>query len=464
MQARIRSLVIIFLIGFLIITLNLTYIQIFQADSLLNNPNNTRFLTEELAIERGIMQTADKVVIAKSRIAENGYRRYYPQEEICAPVTGYYDIRFGRSGLEQSYNSYLLGKAKFSTFQEYLDDIAGRGHKGNDLYLTLNYKLQKAAYRAIEGKKGAVVAINPKTGGVLAIASWPSYNPNNISKNWNTLIKDKGSPLLNRALSGRYPPGSSFKIVSASAALDLGLASLKKYYPAPNELPVYGGKVTNYESKSYGQVNLEKAFTKSINTVFGQVGLDVGAIKLVDYASRFGFNREIPFDLDMRQSQTKQATAMDKLEVAWTAVGQAATLATPFQMALVGATIANSGNLMKPYLVQKIRNYKGLRVMDAKPQILEKVMKKKTAKEVKAMMTKVVDQGTGQAANLGYNKVAGKTGTAEVYGMRPHAWFVGFAPADNPTIAIAVLVENVGTGGANAAPIAKQILSVALSQ
>lgn len=465
MDRRLRNLIIFFSVVFIALSANLTYLQFFKAEELLSSWHNTRSLAEELATKRGSVITADGVEISQSeRTSGERYQRFYPEGEAFSAVTGFYDWRYGRFGLEQKYNNQLLGRDSADNLADYIDRIAGRGQPGNDLVLTIDSEIQRAAYQSIVGRKGAVVAIEPESGAILAMASYPGYNPNTLRKGWKKLITDKNSPLVNRAILGLYPPGSSFKAVTLTTALAEGKTNPSKMYPGPAVLKVYGGKVTNYRGQGYGLITLSTAFKQSVNTVFARVGLDTDGAALVEGAESFGFNKNFDFDLDFKKSLVKQASEMDDLEVAWTAVGQAHTLATPLQMAMVASGIANEGKLMKPFLVQRIRDYQGRTVERRNPQELAQVAPASYARTVRSLMIEVVEDGTGRAATIPNVMVAGKTGTAEVKGKSPHAWFIAFAPALTPKIAVAVLIENGGTGGSAAAPIAREVIKKALER
>ena len=464
MDKRIRYLLFFFVTIFVLLVVNLTYLQVFSADKLINHQYNTRALTEELTTKRGSIITADGIEIAQSERSGSGkkYDRFYSAGEGFSHITGYYDSRLGRTALERTYNDELLGKDSADTVSDYIDRIVGRNQPGNDLILTIDSKIQRTAYQSLIGRRGSVVAINPKTGAVLALASYPGFNPNTLRKDWKKLIKDEDSPLLNRAINGTYPPGSAFKTVTLVAALANGKSKPEKMYPAPATITIHGGTVTNYKEKSFGQISLKEAFEKSINTVYGKVGVEVGGNDLVDQAKKFGFNKDIGFDLDVKKSTLKQASEMDDLEVAWTAVGQASTLATPFQMAMIAAGVANDGELMKPFMVEKVRDYQGKTVQKHRPQVMASVIDTLNAKTIRNIMKDVVEKGTGQAAKIENISVAGKTGTAEIKGKSPHAWFIAFAPVEDPEIAVSVIVENGGTGGAKAAPIARKLIETAL--
>jgi len=465
MDNRLRNLLIFFSLAFVAIAANLTYLQFFKADELLASQYNIRSLAEELATKRGSVITADGIEIAQSeRVTGKKHQRFYPAGEPFSAITGFYDSRYGRFALEQKYNDELLGKDPADTLADYIDRIAGRGEPGNDLMLTVNSKIQRVAYRSLIGHRGAVVAIEPATGAVLALASYPGYNPNTLRADWKKLLNNKKSPLLNRATSGLYPPGSSFKTVTLTAGLENKKTKAAKVYPGPPIVRIYGGKVTNYKGKNYGNVTLQEAFEQSVNTVFAKLGLEVGGPALVTQAESFGFNKDMGFDLPLKKSLVKQPGEMDSLELAWTAVGQAHTLATPMQMAMVAAAVANKGHLMQPFLVSKIRDYQG-RIIDKKqPKELAVVAGGPAVREVRNLMLKVVETGTGKGAKVAGVQVAGKTGTAEVKGKEPHAWFIAFAPASKPKIAVAVIVENGGTGGARAAPIAAEVIKEALKK
>ena len=457
MNKRIGRLGAAFTAAFLILVLNLTYLQFLGAQKLAAKPENVRPLLTERRIERGDIISADNVVLARSHADGAGYVRSYPERALAAPITGFYSTKYGRAGLELTYNDYLSGKSKVSSLDGYMKRLLGKDVPGNTITLTLDMRLERAAAQALGTRKGAVVALDPRTGAVLALVSRPSYDPNKIDTDWEALSGGEGV-LVNRVTQGRFVPGSSFKIVSAAAALERGRITPSTTFEAPAQLTVHGGKVTNYEGTSFGEVSFETAFAKSINTVFAQVGVDLGGDKLVAESEQFGFNRDIPFDLPTSMSKLPAAKDMDPLEVAWMAVGQGRIEASPLSMALVGAAVANRGEIRQPYLVARATEHDGTVVFERKPRTWLRPASEETAEALAAMMEKVVDEGTGGAARINGVRVAGKTGTAEVGKGAPHAWFVGFAPADNPAIVVAVIVENAGTGGKVAAPIAREVM------
>ncbi|PIW21960.1 MAG: cell division protein FtsI [Candidatus Aquicultor secundus] len=461
---RIARLGAVFTALFLLLTVNLTYMQFFAADSLTARPENIRPLLNDKRIKRGDIISADEVVLATTKKSADGYKRSYPKAEIAAPITGFYSHKYGRAGLELTFDEYLSGQTKVSSIDDYIKRLLGREAPGNNITLTINIELQRTAMRALGSKKGAIVALNPKTGAVLALASRPSYDPNEVDSHWAELSKNPDGVMLNRALQGRFTPGSSFKIITAAAALQDNVTTVDKIYDASSTVKIYGGKVTNYEGKSYGKLSFAEAFAKSANTVFAQIGKELGGAKLVDMAKSFGFADKIPFDLPTAQSRIPAASQMDDLEVAWAAVGQGRIQATPLTMALAGAAVANNGTIMQPYVVENIREHDGNTVYEHRPSTWQTPMSQTTAETIKSLMEKVVSEGTGKAARIDGVQVAGKTGTAEVGQKKPHAWFVGFAPADNPQVAVAVIIENGGVGGSVAAPIAREIILSALGK
>ncbi len=463
MNKRSRSLGTVFLGAFIILIINLTYLQVFAANKISSHPGNKRALAKEASIERGKILSADNRILADNRIGENIYVRTYPEGETASAIIGFNSIKYGRAGIELTYNDYLLGKREVTSIEDYIKGIAGEKIPGNDIILTINYSLQKEAFEALGNNRGAIVALEPKTGAVLAMATTPAFNPNTLDEDWETLINDSSAPLINRAIQGLYPPGSSFKIITASAAIDSGTTAFDSIYKSPGEIEVHGNIVSNYKKEDLGEIPLDKAFALSANTAFAQIGLDLGADKLVKYAEGFGLNHQIPFNLPVKTSSIPAPKKMDDVDVAWGAIGQADVLVTPLQMALVGSSIANEGTVMKPFLVKEIRDHRGIIVKSFEGKKWLKPIEQTTAKEIAEMMIKTVEEGTGEAAQISNISVAGKTGTAEVANSDPHAWFIGFAPAQNPKIVVAVIVENGGLGSKGAAPLAKRVIQKALT-
>ncbi|HEY4687301.1 MAG TPA: penicillin-binding transpeptidase domain-containing protein [Candidatus Subteraquimicrobiales bacterium] len=462
MDRRIKHLALFFMAAFLLLIIDLTYLQIFAAEKITSHPKNTRDLQSELQVPRGKIISSDGKVLAKNKRVGLNYARVYPFGNLTSAVIGFNSVNYGRTGLEQTFNGNLLGKKKVATIEDYINQIKEE-RIGNDLFLTLDTRLQQAATEALGDKNGAVVVLEPKTGEILSMVTYPRYDPNNLKENWKSLVSDPETPLINRSTQGLYPPGSSFKVVTSAAALETETVTPDKVYDGPKELRVYGGRVTNYADQGFGEMPFQKALAVSCNTIFAQVGLELGAQNLVKFARKFGLNRDIPFELPVERSKIPSPRQMDKLELAWSAVGQGRILVTPLEIALVGAAIANDGEIMRPRLVKEIRDYKGNVLDRFEDKVWVRPVSRETAQTLGFLMVKVVDEGSGRRAKIAGISVAGKTGTAEPADKkRTHAWFVGFAPADDPQVVVAVVVEHAGVGGAIAAPIAKKIMEAAL--
>jgi cell division protein FtsW (lipid II flippase)/cell division protein FtsI/penicillin-binding protein 2 len=452
---------------------NLTYIQVVAAPALAANPANTRGLDEELRAERGAIVTRDGVVLARSVPAAGRYRRTYPAGSLAAHVVGYYSARYGRSGVEAAANGVLAGHSGFADVRSAMDDALGTPSAGNDVVLTIDSRIQAAAERALAGRRGACVAIDPRTGEVLALASSPTYEPASVDARWAELSKGGGgAPLVDRALSSVYPPGSTFKVVTLTGALTYGVAGPSSMYPGPAVLEIGGGKVTNFEGGGYGSITLAKATASSVNTVFAQVADQLGAPRLVTTARGFGFDKPTPFDLPVTPSLMSAPEAMTRWETAWAGVGQPVgagvvkgPVATPLEMALVAAGIANAGIVMEPRILGPVTGPSGETVLPAKsPAEWTKACDPAVAVLVRDLMVGVVKSGSGTRAAIKGVRVAGKTGTAEVgRGLPTHAWFIAFAPAERPVVALAIVLENAGVGGRVAAPAAKGVLEAALA-
>ena len=447
---------------FVALVVQLTYVQVWAAPKLKVNAANTRAIEEEMKVERGAIVSADGVELAVNRKDGQYFLREYPQGDLTSPWLGYNSLRYGRAGVERVYNEELSGQAGILGITNYWDQILGRSHRGADLKLTVNMAVQRAAAEALGDRKGAVVALDPRTGAVLAMVSYPRYDPNEIDALWKDINSDPDKPLLNRAVQGLYPPGSVFKIIVAGAALQTGAVTPQTQFNDSGTVTAGGFVVRNYGGNVYGEHDFAEAFSRSINTTFAKVGVEMGAGPLAAYAADFGFGKVPPWPLGGVKSFFPDAGGMDKAHVAQASFGQGEVLSTPLQMALAAAAVANGGKMMKPYLVSQVLDYHQNMLRETKPLVWLQPLSSQTAAAVRDLMVQVVKNGTGTAASIGGVQVAGKTGTAEVANGEPHAWFAAFAPADNPQIAVAVLVENAGTGGSVAAPIARQVISAAL--
>jgi peptidoglycan glycosyltransferase len=495
MDALIRRLGGAMLALFVVLLAQVTYIQVVASDRLADNPANaTRQLIAEYRVDRGSIVAADgKTFLAVSRKSpgELKYQRHYPQGPLYADITGYYSVIFGRSGLEQSYNSYLSGDAPELIPQTLIDQVLGRPKRGATVVTTIDPVIQRAAAQALRNLPGGVVAIDPHTGDVKAIVANPTYDPNELASQdpkrvraaWDRLTSDPDKPLLSRAIDELYPPGSTFKVVTASAALENGFGP-DSTWPNPPvlDLPQTTATLENFGGEhclgGASQITLAQALTISCNVVFGQVGLKLGADKLAAQAHAFGFapdasSGDVPFDIPFQEGVFPDASYFaDRLPaVALSAIGQDNVAANPMQMALVASAIANGGSEMRPRLVSEIRDPSGQVVKTFSPEVFGQPISSQTAIQLTQMMVSVVQSGTGTAAQIPGVEVAGKTGTAQHgEGLPPHAWFVSFAPAQNPRIAVAVIVLDGGslgsdaTGGVVAAPIAKAVMEAALHE
>jgi cell division protein FtsW (lipid II flippase)/cell division protein FtsI/penicillin-binding protein 2 len=455
---------------------NLTWLQVADASALANDPRNTRNLEAQLRAERGAILTSDGVVLAQSVKQPNGfYARTYPHGSLAAHVTGYYSTRYGRSGVESSQNDALAGHRAYSTFSDVIDDALGRPVPGNDVVLTIDSRVQKAAEKALAGRRGAVVAIDPVTGAVLAIASSPAFTPATVERDWASLSRNGAAPLVDRATSSLYPPGSTFKVVTLTKVISEGVATPSTVLSAPRVLSIGGGKVTNFEGEGGGNVTLAQATRSSINTVYAQLGASLGAARLVAQARAYGFDSPLSFELPVSASLMPAPENMTTWETAWAAVGQPVgasavkgPVATVLQMALVAAGVANGGVVMQPYLVDHVADAAGAPTVSTASHALSTATDPATAAIVRDMMIGVVDSGSGYRARIASVKIAGKTGTAEVgKNVGTDAWFIAFGPAAPgkvPRIAVAIILENAGVGGVVAAPAARGVLQAGLGR
>ena len=364
-----------------------------------------------------------------------------------------------------------------------MDEILGRPKRGATVITTIDAKLQQVARRALGSLPGGVVAMDPRTGEILALVANPSYDPNPLASHdpnavrqaRRALLRIAGKPLLSRASQELFPPGSTFKLVTASAALENGMKPSTSFpnppaLPLPNSTSVLHNFGGEHCLGGAPRLTLAQALTVSCNVVFGEIGLRLGAAKLVAQAQKYGFDQHVPFELPFAEGSIPPVSefAGARSFVATSAIGQQDVLANPMQMALVGAAIANGGVEMEPHVVKEIRDADGRLVKEIKPSVFGRPISARTSAELTAMMESVVNAGTGTAAQIPGIQVAGKTGTAETPSGKPHAWFVSFAPAQNPKIVVAVVVLNGGdlgsdaTGGAVAAPIARAVIEAAL--
>lgn len=470
LRKNIIKVLIFFCTIFLVIIVYLSYFEVKYGEKLVADPNNRRNKDKEYEVLRGSIYDRAGSLIADSVRQEDGtpkrvYRKGY--EMAMAPVLGYYSIKYGTSGLEKAYTKDLLDAGTLNPFKLVQDLMAGGERKGNSLVLTIDAELQKAAYDALGNNRGAVIAMDPKTGEILCMVSKPTFNPVTIDIEWENLSKqqDRGV-FLNRAVQpGLYPPGSTFKIIVASEALESIEGIESKIFQDNGTLKIDNYVLTNFNGEKHGNINIHDALVVSSNVVFGQIGMELGVDRLREGAEKFLFNSNIDFDLAVAQSRFPSLDPSRRDSLAQSAIGQHDVTVTPLQMLLAASAIANDGVMMKPYLVKSITDPYGWNISTTAQQEMARPISKETADRITDMMIDVVNKGTGKNARIPGLNVAGKTGTAEVgEGQSPHSWFVAFAPADDPQIAISIIVENGETGGGKAASISKNLIKSYLNR
>jgi peptidoglycan glycosyltransferase len=462
-----------------------SYWSVFDAKALKEKTANQRPLLEQQQIPRGRILSADGTVIAKSFSKGHGsgkrYIRHYPLGSLFGHPIGYSFVQYGQSEFEKSHNAELTGEE--SEFGSILDQLTGTKQEGEQIVTNLDQKAQEVAMGDLEAAgHGAVVAIEPSTGAVKVMASNPGYNPNSIPNKLTKLNQENvDTPLLNRATQGRYPPGSTFKVVTAAAGLETGVITPDTTINAPGSITDEGHELANDFNQDWGDISLDTALTNSVNTWFGQLGQKVGQDKLFTMMQKFGFGSLPPIDLPEEELlpsgvydyETESILSRkDPVDIARVAIGQERLLATPLQIAMVAAGVANKGKLMKPQIWNRVVNADGSVTKRLDPQVYSEPISAKTAAELTTAMEGVVSEGTGTNAAISGVKVAGKTGTAETPGNAAcgggeeenQAWFMGFVPADEPKIAIAASVECTEQFGNDvAAPIFRDVAEAILN-
>lgn len=475
MNAPLRRVAISVLVLFTLLIVNVNVIQVVRSDELRSDGRNTRVLVEEYDSERGSI-VAGGTEIANSVPTDDAltYLRQYANGPVFAPVTGYYSLVYGNAQMERAADDVLSGEDARLFTRRLADLFTGRDPSGGDVVLTLDPAVQEAAMAGLKGVTGAVVALDPSTGAVLGMASTPTYDPNQLSSHDPAAIRayadQLGSqqidPRLNRAINARYSPGSIFKVVVSAAALSSGQYTPDTVIPAPQELVLPGTRTAleNFGGSACdpsGRQSLIDALTISCNTAFAQLGIDLGEDRVREMAEAFGIDDEgmkIPLTVDGSTIGEIQNDA----ELGVSSIGQQDVQLTPLQAAMIASAVADDGTLMRPYLVDQVRA-PDLSVIDqTDPEELSQPVSADVADQLTEMMTSVVENGSGRRARIPGVTVAGKTGTAENAGP-DHNWFIGFAPADDPQIAVAVFVANGGgTGGDVSAPIARDVMQAYL--
>jgi len=471
------------LTAFVVLIASVTYIQAVKGPELRDDPRNQRLVAWRTGRQRGPILAADGTTLARSTPSAADaklYRREYPEADLYAHTVGYTSVLFGSRGIENTRSEDLVSN-RDSTISGVLNGLLGGDTNPRGVRLTLDHTLQTIAAAALGDQKGSVVALDPTTGAILALVTYPRFDPNSLvgsdaSAAGAALEADTDEPWRDRSIDETYPPGSIFKVITAASGLDQGLVSPSTEFddPVALELPGSDSTIQNFDGETCQNgttVTLEFAFVKSCNTVFAQLGMDIGGDQLGFSSQAFGYNQTVPFEFGVLSSVFPPPGTIEDNPpaTAQNAIGQRDNRATPLLMAMTAGAVANNGTHMIPYLVSEIFTSDGIVEMETEPSIWRRAMSPATASVLSDLMEQVVISGTGRRAAVPGVRIAGKTGTAQVTGKAPHAWFIGFGPveasADTPQIAIAVVVESGGdfgesaTGGSVAAPIAQEILA-----
>ncbi|MGO1423735.1 MAG: peptidoglycan D,D-transpeptidase FtsI family protein [Brachybacterium sp.] len=479
MNRPLRHVWLVISILFVLLFTSTTYFQVIAQDRLNAHGQNDRTLYNEYGRHRGPI-VVDGHAIANSQSSDDtyGYLRAYDPGALYAPVTGYYSVVYGFTGLERALNDTLSGEADALFYHRISDILSGRQGRGATVELTLDAAAQEAAWDALDGRRGSVVALDPETGAVLAMVSAPSYDPDRLASHdresvreaWTELNEDPERPLVNRAIGGDlYPPGSAFKLVVAASALESGEYTAESEIPGPGtwELPNSSAVMNNHAgggTEACGPDDtstLAEALRQSCNTSFAMLGVDLGEEQLRETAQGFGFGQRLEIPLSVTPSTLGQD--LDDAQLATTSIGQYETRVTPLQMAMVAGTFANDGVVMQPQLVQAVRTSDLSTVAELTPQEIGQPLTAANSAQMRQMMVGVVEDGTGTAAAIDGVEVGGKTGTAE-WGedRRAHSWFVGYGQQEDQKIAVAVMVEEGGYGSRTAAPIAQDVMEAVI--
>jgi peptidoglycan glycosyltransferase len=474
MNRQIGRLMVVFTLLFFVLIGFTSWRTVLHAQALKDNALNRRPLLEQQQIPRGLIVANDNTKLAVNRSTGHRetkrYYREYPTASLFSHAVGYAFVSRGSSGIEQFYNDVLSGTG--GDLGSFVDELTGGPETGDDVKTTLDPDVQRTALEQLGDRQGAIVALDPQTGAVLAMASKPDYDPNRVPQEYAQLNKESDSPLFNRATQAGYPPGSTFKVVTAAAALDSGKYTPDSQINGENNKPISGVPLQNFGGENFASISLTDALTNSVNTVFAEIGEKLGKDKMYEYMDRFGFNKRPELDYPKDQlfasgvyDGDKLLGPNDNIDIGRVAIGQERLRVTPLQMAEVAAAVGNDGKLERPHFMDKIVGPDG-RVKDTfGSEEQSRVMSSSSANDLTEMMKHVVESGTGTAAQLQNIDVAGKTGTAEAAGGFNDAWFIAFAPADDPKVAVAVVVEKTQqsqTGGEVAAPLAAQVMRTAL--
>lgn len=455
MKNNIKKVFFFYTLIFSLIAVHIIKFVLFDSEAILTNSYNTRLSNTDMSIKRGSIISSDGIILAESVSDGNIYKRSYAYPEEFSHVIGF--ISNGKSGIESYYN-FSLQKLDNEIWQRLKNVFSDSPLQGNSLRLTLNAALQRYVYEKLGTSKGAIVVSEPSTGKILAMVSYPNFNPLTISNEWNSLKNNtKDSPLLNRATQGLYPPGSIFKIITSDAIISNFPDYLSYQHKCTGKERLGDSLIHCFNSNAHGQTDLKNAMRSSCNTYFAKLGLKIGSQALCLSAKNALFNSNLDFPLEYKKSSFSLTASSSQDEIIQTSIGQGETLVTPLHMAMITSAIANSGLMMKPYIVDCVLNYNGSEIKKNMPQMQAQAFSAENANIISDMMEDVVASGTAIDAKIKNISVAGKTGTAETSNGKDHAWFVCFAPAENPQIAVSIILENGGTGS-KAVPIARDII------
>lgn len=437
-----------------------------QSETVINNSYNARLDSFSDRILRGKILSKDGNVLAETSVSEDGTEvRMYPYHDVFAHVVGYSD--HGKAGLESLANFYLLS-SHINLAEQAMNQLSDIKNTGDNVITTLDVDLQQAAYDALEGKKGAVVALEPDTGKILAMVSRPGFDPNTLSQDWEALISGDNTQaqLLNRASQGVYPPGSTFKIVTALEYIREHPDSWENFtFDCDGSYEWGEYKISCYHGNAHGHQTLPQAFANSCNGAFASLGIEMNLESMQELAGQLLFNKDLPLSIAYSKSSYAMGTGASDWERLQTSIGQGNTQMTPMHNALLTAAVANKGILMKPYLVERVESAAGELVKSFAPAEFGRLMSDREAEILSSMMRQVVTEGTGSSVRTDAYTAAGKTGSAEFEkGKESHAWFTGFAPAENPKLVVTVIVEEGGSGGRAAGPIARTLFDLYFSK
>ncbi|NLK43780.1 MAG: penicillin-binding protein A [Tissierellia bacterium] len=459
MKQEIKRIILVLVglcLAFISLIVYISFFQVFKATTVKNNSYNKRLWINEESILRGSFLDRNGKTLVYSEKKDSSYERHYLYGRLYSHIIGYSYREYGKAGLELQYNNQLLNISENAAINE-LKNLVSPTTEGNNIKITIDHELQTKARNLLKGKKGSIIAMNPVNGEVYAMVSLPDFDVNRIKEDWKTITERPDSPLINRATQGLYEPGSVFKVITTAAFLED--EDMDITYDCTGTANVGGYEFTDYNKKAHGSLDLKRALAESCNTYFTTKSVEVGKDLIGNTADKFMLNNKIPFDLPVKNSQFPYKGLLDKTELAAAAIGQGKVLVTPLNMAMVASGIANGGQVVKPILVKEVLSKDGKVLKTNTTEILSLATDPINANLIKEMMVEAVNSGTGTRARIKNVKVAGKTGTAETSSGKSHAWFIGFAPADEPKVAVAVVLEEENsTGGTAAAPMARDIM------